>query len=488
MNKIKNFFIWCSGASVEIVNKCDDKERTKYTNVGIIVLAVALLSTLSSTYFLSFAFNTISTAFSWIYFPVGIIWGFIILSLDRAIVSTINKNDKLITQIFKAIPRFLLALTIGIIVATPLEFKIFEKEINTIIYDEAKVIVKNNIEENFEKELTLWTNKVEETNKTYNEYKEMYLNEVEGRKSGIPGKGARANEYMKYELNTKILLEQYKDSLDKINEKIIEYQKSFDIEEEVYKYVAANIGILERVETLYGLGYIHTILTFLFVLIETLPVLIKLMSPKGSYDDITLNESKLYIEKAKTGLENTLLSLTQSSEIKAKEKEYQLKELDDKYNREKEFSDREFKNKMDKAEIDFNNELKLHELKSTYHRINEESKYKENSKNIKSLIKTSDDGEIRVNNKYWRLKENNDIIYYFDIEQDKKMLQKPLYYFHDGEIDLGKWHFKFDGNLRYIITSLNNKKHKLLIKELTSNTLQLKEDDKIMNFESVSYI
>ena len=129
---MRDFFIWCSGASVEIVKKCDDKEISKYTNIGIVVFCVAFLSIFSATYFLSFAFNTEGTNFVWLYLPIGIIWGFIILSLDRAIVSTISKNDTLNIQILKSIPRVALALMIGIVVATPLEFKIFEKGLKFI--------------------------------------------------------------------------------------------------------------------------------------------------------------------------------------------------------------------------------------------------------------------------------------------------------------------------------------------------------------------
>ncbi len=72
---MKDFFIWCSGASVEIVKKCDDKEISKYTNIGIVVFCVAFLSIFSATYFLSFAFNTEGTNFVWLYLPIGIIWG-----------------------------------------------------------------------------------------------------------------------------------------------------------------------------------------------------------------------------------------------------------------------------------------------------------------------------------------------------------------------------------------------------------------------------
>jgi hypothetical protein len=57
--------------------------------------------------------------------------------LNGAIVSTISKNDHNI-QILKSIPRVALTLMIIIVVATPLEFKIFEKEVNNVIISEVE--------------------------------------------------------------------------------------------------------------------------------------------------------------------------------------------------------------------------------------------------------------------------------------------------------------------------------------------------------------
>lgn len=485
MNKIKNFFIWCSGASVEITNKCDDKEKTKYTNIGIVVFAVALLSSLSSTYFLSFAFNTITTAFTWVYFPVGIIWSLIILSLNRAFVSTINKNDGLFKQILKAIPIFFLTITIGIIVATPIEFKIFEKEINQIVYDEAKEIVKENIEENFDKEIIYWNTKIEDAETSYLDYKQMYEDEVEGRKSGIPGKGTRATEYMNNELKAKQQLDIYKDSLNSLNERIIEYYDSFDIDEEIKIYVAENVGVLKRVEILYDMGNIHTILTFLFILIETLPVLIKLMSPRGSYDDITLNEHTLYIEQAKSGLNNSLLTLNQDTIINEKKLEYELKAIEDQYNKDHTFNEREFQNKMDKAEIDFNNDLKIHNLRSTHEREQIEEDIKNTKPRIKRKVANNDDNSILE--KYWRLKDT-ETVYYFDINKTKKSLQKPFYLFEDGKMTNGTWHFKIDGDLKYIIISINGDKITYLINDMSSDQLILELNNEKFIFVKTEYI
>lgn len=295
---MRDLFIWCSGASVEIVKKCDDKEISKYTNIGIVVFCVAFLSVFSATYFLSFAFNTEGTEFMWLYLPIGIVWGFIILSLDRAIVSTISKNDTLSVQIFKSIPRFALALMIGIVVATPLEVKIFEKEVDNVIKDKVAKIVKDNIEKDYQSRLSFWEQKVKEAQSKYDIDKSMYEDEVAGKKSGIPGKGARANEYMRNELNSLDKLNIARDSLNNVRQDIVNVGQNTNWQKEIDDYIKGNIGVIERVKALYSLGNTHLAITILFVLVELLPLLTKLMSNKGAYDQLILDEEQNALEVA----------------------------------------------------------------------------------------------------------------------------------------------------------------------------------------------
>ena len=192
---MKEFFIWCSGASVEIVKKCDDKEISKYTNIGIVVFCVAFLSIFSATYFLSFAFNTEGTNFVWLYLPIGIIWGFIILSLDRAIVSTISKNDSLNIQILKSIPRIALALMIGIVVATPLEFKIFEKEVNNEINATVSKKIETESARTIQNEINTKKEEVAKREKTKEDARINLKNEVEGKTGQGVGYGTYAKLY-----------------------------------------------------------------------------------------------------------------------------------------------------------------------------------------------------------------------------------------------------------------------------------------------------
>lgn len=59
-----------------------------------------------------------------------------IINLYRFIVSTIRKRDRFSSEFLQATPRIILAIIIAIVISKPLEIKIFEKEINTVLLKE----------------------------------------------------------------------------------------------------------------------------------------------------------------------------------------------------------------------------------------------------------------------------------------------------------------------------------------------------------------
>jgi hypothetical protein len=69
--------------------------------------------------------------------PFGIFWGMLIFNLDRYIVASFGVGDgkKTISkqEIIEAAPRLAMAFILGLVISTPLELKLFEKEINVEI-------------------------------------------------------------------------------------------------------------------------------------------------------------------------------------------------------------------------------------------------------------------------------------------------------------------------------------------------------------------
>ncbi|MFN8338519.1 MAG: DUF4407 domain-containing protein [Saprospiraceae bacterium] len=127
MNRVSAFFIFCSGAVNSILKRCPS-DYTKYQGIGATILFTGIFSALSAGYALYTVFESYvaSTIFA-------ILWGMMIFNLDRYIVSGMRKKSNFLQEVAMAAPRIVLAIFIGIVIATPLELKLFESEINAEI-------------------------------------------------------------------------------------------------------------------------------------------------------------------------------------------------------------------------------------------------------------------------------------------------------------------------------------------------------------------
>src|SRR4029453_18013719 len=136
-NLLKRFFLMCSGATREILyTPSCVTEWNKYAMLGAIIFFTAGVATLSGGYAAYTAFRETAVATA-----LGVLWGLFIFTLDRLIVSGIRKQKhepsdtwsvlfgKSLRGIIQAFPRIVLAVFLAIVIATPLELKLFEREI-----------------------------------------------------------------------------------------------------------------------------------------------------------------------------------------------------------------------------------------------------------------------------------------------------------------------------------------------------------------------
>ncbi|HCN82002.1 MAG TPA: DUF4407 domain-containing protein, partial [Sphingobacteriaceae bacterium] len=127
MNKITDFFWFCSGVHVDTLKKYPT-EHNKHIGIGATIFFTALFAALSGGYAMYFVFSGNPYAVFFAFF-FGIIWGLAIFNMDRYIVSSISKSGTTNQQIAQATPRIILAIAIGLVISRPLELKIFDKEI-----------------------------------------------------------------------------------------------------------------------------------------------------------------------------------------------------------------------------------------------------------------------------------------------------------------------------------------------------------------------
>jgi len=119
------FLIWLSGARHQILAECPT-EQPKYTGLGLSVLIPGVMAAVS----LAFALVTVLRAEVWVALLFAVAWAAVIVSLDRTFVVSMPRKGTRQAQLFRAIPRFLLSLILGLVISTPFVLQVFRPEIN----------------------------------------------------------------------------------------------------------------------------------------------------------------------------------------------------------------------------------------------------------------------------------------------------------------------------------------------------------------------
>lgn len=367
MKRINRFLWWCAGANIDVLEKCPT-DHAKYFGVGGTIVFTALMASFAGGYAFFTAFKSVIPS---LFF--GAFWGLLIFNLDRYIVSTIKDDgtSKITSDEWKvAAPRLLMAVLLGFVISTPLELKIFETEIQTVVerlkidkavelqnrdttfvsdlkrlkerrtivdndikkltYDKARLaenagdFFQNSIAEqkidlkNQEAVLEVWQKKVNASYRSYiNAKNDSLSNSIIKSRLGV----LRANQEERNKARKEV--QSIQDKIVELNENkgnaIIEeknrindllaskLQEKTSLDEDITSkqktYDKKNIGYENKTENYDGfaahleaLGILTSekssifwakwLITLLFIFIEIAPVLFKLMTEAGPYDDI----------------------------------------------------------------------------------------------------------------------------------------------------------------------------------------------------------
>nr|WP_315220027.1 DUF4407 domain-containing protein [uncultured Flavobacterium sp.] len=319
---LKQFFILCSGADKDLLEGCSDGEQTKYVGIGATVFFTAVMAFLAGTYALFTVFDSIYPALIF-----GFVWSLLIFNLDRFIVSTIKKRDRFSDEFLQATPRIALAIIIAIVISKPLEIKIFEKEINTVLLKEKnemelanKKQVGNYFKSDLDKnkaEIAALKSDILKKEKEVNALYATYITEAEGTTGTKKlGKGPVYKE--KREKHDASLLEFA--TLKAANEaKIAEKEKigkqlQADLDKKVSQtqpIIEGFDGLMARINALDKLPWLPSFfIMLLFLAIETSPIIAKLLAPKGEFD--------FKQEESETAMKATLLQNKYQRELLVK--------------------------------------------------------------------------------------------------------------------------------------------------------------------------
>ncbi len=318
------FLWWLSTAEKEILADAV-VDRNRYRIIGMTVLATWAFATFTWTYFFSTFVDSIFLAIG-----LGLFMGFIILTIDRALIKGITKFNK--RKLAPLLFRGLLALTIGTFMAQPAVLYMFDKEIKlqTSLDNEKKKMLKQQElvtlyqapKQELIKQKTALKTELDLKYDAVNKARQNFIAETDG--SGGSGKVgikdiaiAKRNEYQKLDGEYQTLLKETQPKLDSNDTAIKEIDTKIKTEETNF-LLYLNNGFLTRVEALTNLlkdnpalQFRYYLIVFILMLIELMPVIAKTILPAGSYDEKVMLREEMEIEIAHSNIR----------------KEQQLKEL-----------------------------------------------------------------------------------------------------------------------------------------------------------------
>ena len=293
-----NVLWWLSTAERELLVDCV-VDRNRYRIIGTMVLGTWAFATLAWTYF----WSTINS--NWIIsILLGLFMGFIILTIDRALIKGINKFNK--TKVAPLLLRSLLAITLGTFMAQPAILFMFDKEIklqSSLDNEKRKQVKQKELDSLYtpqKQELQLKKSALQsELAIKYSEVnssRQAYVQEIDGTggsgQVGIKNIAiAKKNEYEKVDGEYKMLADQLHPKLSNIDSNLAVIDAIIRKENQIFSGFL-NDGFLTRIEALsnlvknnQALQMRYYLIIIILMLIELMPVLAKTLIPSGTYDE-----------------------------------------------------------------------------------------------------------------------------------------------------------------------------------------------------------
>ncbi|MDQ6815270.1 MAG: DUF4407 domain-containing protein [Bacteroidota bacterium] len=294
----ETFLWWLSTAEKELLVECV-VDRNRYKIIGTTVLATWSFATLAWTYFWSTITSNIVVSVL-----LGLFMGFIILTIDRALIKGMNKFNK--NKVAPLLLRSVLAITLGTFMAQPAILFMFDKEIKlqaSLDNELRKRVKQQELDSLFNpQKQTLSAERSQLQNQLTDKYNEVstarqqYLAEIDG--TGGTGKvgiqniaRAKKAEYEKLDSQYNQIKTSVQPRISSLDSNLVEIRNKLKNENQVFAGLLNN-GFLTRIEALNNLVKQNTALQWRYILIvvilmliELMPVLAKTLLPAGTYDE-----------------------------------------------------------------------------------------------------------------------------------------------------------------------------------------------------------
>lgn len=312
MKKLTSFFLLCSGADSNLLEKCPT-ETSKYAGMGATIFFTGIFAALAAGYALYTVFDSIVAACVF-----GLIWGIMIFNLDRYIVSSMRKDGGW-REFLTAAPRVILAAIISIVIARPLELKIFEKEINPeliVMEQETYARQESQLKSRFTQPLDSMKSeraRLKQEIVTKSASRDALVRIAQEEADGTGGsrkrnlgpiykvKKADADK-AEAELQELIKVNQQRIAeLDLATNRVEAVMNSeiAAMEKSKMNGPAARMEALDRLtKNSSAMWWANIFIVLLFIAIETSPIFVKLISGKGPYDNLLrIEEHKFFAQE-----------------------------------------------------------------------------------------------------------------------------------------------------------------------------------------------
>ncbi len=322
-SNLLNEFLWiCAGADRKVLRQCPT-EHAKYAGIGGTILFTAIMASISGGYAIYKVFadevfdkanevwltdmNAVYTAIAF-----GIVWGLLIFNLDRFMVNTMfsDGTEKITKEEIKgALPRLVLAVFIGIVISTPIELRIFKDKIQSqLIVDQGEAqnqmsekqqFIRNQIKE-LETQKNSNNKRVDEIRTNRAKIEDQAYKEATGH--GLSGKAGIGNYTKELQARAKNLDDEAKrvqkevdranaaidPQLNDLYNQLKDHSTNNEIAAKSMKGFAAELTALNEITFLsdFSLSMARILIMLLFIAIEIIPTLFKLMMIDGAYDAV----------------------------------------------------------------------------------------------------------------------------------------------------------------------------------------------------------
>ncbi len=130
-SRLERLFFWLSGAATDSLEACPAWERRKYVAFGATVLVPCVFAFIACAY----ALSTLTE--NWLVIaPVSLVWSFIILTVDRALLATYRAYQNIFRKLAQFALRLVVATLMGVTIAHPLTLLLFRDTVSAVIEQE----------------------------------------------------------------------------------------------------------------------------------------------------------------------------------------------------------------------------------------------------------------------------------------------------------------------------------------------------------------